>query len=598
MHHGSRHITEADLEFFLQAPFLSRVDLGIFHNGNESERYPMERTKSGEFTIRLSGLEGDVDYMFLLDGRQWRPDPASCFQPHGVHGPSRTVDFHKFEKAPLWPGLEMKDEVFYELHTGTFTREGTFSAAMDDLDRLKDLGITAIEVMPVSAFPGKRNWGYDGVYPFAVQESYGGPQGFHEFVSRCHEKDMGVILDVVYNHMGPEGNYLRDFGPYFTDSYVTPWGDGMNFDGPGSEIVRSFFMQNVEHWFVNFGVDALRIDAIHGIKDDSSVHILKELQQKTDEIASRLNKQLHLISESDLNDSCVIRPKEDGGYGHTAQWSDDFHHSVHALLTGESVGYYQDFGRKEQLVRAMNEGYVYQGEYSILRSRPHGNSTSGLDLNRFVFFIQNHDQVGNRYYGERLSVLLDEHRLRLATGLLLLSPAIPLLFMGEEYGETNPFLYFIDHGDPQLVRAVQEGRKREFASFVRDGESPDPASVDSYLSSKLNRNSLKEPQNKVIYYLHRQLLHLRKTEPSLQSSSRNHNTAWLDEKTDMIVLDRGEAKAMRILYYFEDEKLTIPSSLIEGHELLLDSREFPGTPSKESILPGAGFRLYRRGELS
>ena len=555
----------------------------------------MSRSSSGAFFFSLPGDVCEFDYLFELDGEKRRPDPASHFQPEGVHGISRTVDHETLRTDPGFPGIDLSRAVFYELHVGTFTDEGTFESTIRDLDRLVELGITAVEVMPVAAFPGERNWGYDGVLPFAVQKTPGGPAGFHHFIAECHRHNLGVVLDVVYNHMGPEGNYLRDFGPYFIQSYRTPWGDGMNFDEEGREYTRSFFLQNLEHWFETYRVDALRIDAIHGIRDNSPVHILREMQERTDALSGMLGKRLHLISESDLNDSRVIRRKEEGGFGHSAQWSDDFHHCVHTLLTGESGGYYADFGRLDQLVRVLNEGYVYQGDHSAFRGRPHGNSTEGIPLDRFVFFTQNHDQVGNRFRGERLSVLVDDDRLRVAAALAILSPGIPLLFMGEEYGERAPFLYFIDHGDPDLIQAVREGRKKEFAGFLKEGEQiPDPASRDTFRRSRLDRSCRETASGKGIEKLYRKLIQLRQEKEALRNPRRDHNRAWIHKPTGLLVLDRGPE--IRILFSLDGREKHFEKELLEDFWFLLDEECLEYNPSGANFY-GPGFRVYERSFL-
>jgi maltooligosyltrehalose trehalohydrolase len=357
---------------------------------------------------------------------------------------------------------------------GTFTPEGTFEAIIPHLDELRELGITAVELMPVAQFPGTRNWGYDGVYPFAVQNSYGGPEGLKRLVNACHGRGIAVVLDVVYNHLGPEGNYLWDFGPYFTDRYKTPWGSAINFDGPHSDPVRRLFIENALYWVTEFRMDGLRIDAVHGILDFSAYPFLEELASAVHEKAERLNRRVYVIAESDLNDTRVIRSRELGGYGLDAQWNDDFHHALHTLLTEDQTGYYQDFGRLGDLVKAFREGFVCSGQYSSYRRRRHGNSSRDIPAGCFVVFAQNHDQVGNRMRGERLSQLVCRERMKLAAGVVFLSPFIPLLFMGEEYGETAPFPYFISHSDADLVEAVRRGRREEFAAFGWSQEPPDP----------------------------------------------------------------------------------------------------------------------------
>jgi len=420
-----------------------------------------------------------------------------------------------------WFGLPLQEYIIYELHVGTFTPEGTFDAVISYLDELRELGITAVELMPVAQFPGNRNWGYDGVYPFAVQNSYGGPEGLKRLVDACHQRGLAVILDVVYNHLGPEGNYFADFGPYFTKRYQTPWGGAVNFDGPYSDEVRRFFIENAVYWVAEFHVDALRLDALHAILDASPYPFLAELATSVNEQAERLNRQVYLIGESAANDVRLIRRPELGGFGLDAQWNDDFHHSLHGLLTGERDGYYQDFGHLPHLVKAFREGFVYSGEYSAYWQCRHGTSSKDIPANHFVIFAQNHDQVGNRRQGERLSQLVSFEELKLAAGVVLLSPFIPLLFMGEEYGETAPFPYFVSHSEPSLVEAVRRGRREEFAAFQWQGELPDPQDEATFLQAKLNHNLSSQGSHRVLLSFYRELIRLRKEIPALAHLSKD-----------------------------------------------------------------------------
>jgi maltooligosyltrehalose trehalohydrolase len=462
-------------------------------------------------------------YMYRLDGQTDRPDPASRYQPEGVHGPSEVVETGFNWKDIGWSGLPLSQYIIYELHVGTFSKEGTFDALIGFLDDLKDLGITAVELMPLAQFPGERNWGYDGVYPFAVQNSYGSPQGLKRLVDACHRKGLAVVLDVVYNHLGPEGNYLGDYGPYFSDRYHTPWGAPINFDGPQGDEVRRYFIENALYWIIEGHIDALRLDAVHAILDFSAYPFLQELAETVHIQAERLNRRVYLIAESALNDARLIRPRELMGFGLDAQWSDDFHHSLHTLITGENMGYYQDFGEFTQLIKAYGEGFVYSGEYSKFRSRRHGNSSRAVPPKRFVVFAQNHDQVGNRMNGERLSPLVSFDALKLAAACVLLSPFIPLLFMGEEYGETAPFPYFISHTDGELVRAVREGRRREFAGFHWAGEPPDPQDDRTFRSAKLNHSLRHQAGNhRVLNSYYRELIRLRREIDALSLLSKDH----------------------------------------------------------------------------
>src|SRR5581483_2227531 len=404
-----------------------------------------------------------VDYAFLLDGEGPLPDPRSPCQPAGVHGPSRAVDHaafpwvHRALRAPPLAGA-----VIYELHVGTFSPGGTFDSAIQYLDRLVDLGVTHVELMPVAEFPGTRGWGYDGVDLYAAHHAYGGPDGLKRLVDACHGRGLAVLLDVVYNHLGPSGNYLARYGPYFTDRHRTPWGDAVNYDDAGSNEVRRFVVDNALMWLRDYRIDGLRLDAVHAIYDSSATHVLEELQKEVDALSAREQRPLVLIAESDLNDPRLVRAREAGGYGLAAQWSDDFHHAVHALLTGERQGYYEDFGRMADLAAALERAFVYAGRRSAHRGRRHGRTPIGIPAQRFVAFAHNHDQIGNRAQGDRLSHLAGTRRAMIAAALVLTSPFVPLLFQGEEWGASTPFLYFTDHDDPDLARAVSEGRRREF----------------------------------------------------------------------------------------------------------------------------------------
>jgi len=447
-----------------------------------------------------------------------------------------------------WAGLPLEEYIVYELHVGTFTKEGTFDAIILYLDELKDLGITAVELMPVGQFPGNRNWGYDGAYPFAVQDSYGGPEGLKRLVNACHQKKLGVILDVVYNHLGPEGNYIADFGQYFTDRYKTPWGAALNFDGPHSDEVRRFFIENAIYWLTEFHIDALRLDALHAILDISSYPFLEELAMAFHEQAAGVKRQAYLIAESAANDARIVKPRELGGYGLDAQWNDDFHHSLHVLLTDEQTGYYQDFGQLQHLAKAFQEGFVYSGQYSCYRQRRHGVSSKDIPAHRLVVFAQNHDQVGNRMNSERLSHLAPFEALKLAAGIVLLSPFIPLLFMGEEYGETAPFPYFVSHSEPDLVEAVRKGRQDEFATFQWQGELPDPQDEATYSQAKLNHHLRRDGQHRVLLQFYKQLIQLRKETPALVCLSKDNMDIRAIEEHKLLFLYRwkGDNEVMAL----------------------------------------------------
>ncbi len=481
-------------------------------------------------------------YLYRLDGRLERPDPASRGQPRGVHGPSEVPHGPQFPWTDEgWRGRPLSEYVIYELHVGTFSPEGTFEGVVRRLDDLADLGITALELMPVAQYPGDRNWGYDGVYLFAVHPAYGGPQGLRRLVDACHRRGIAVVLDVVYNHLGPEGNYLEAFGPYFTDRYRTPWGAALNFDGPHSDEVRRFFIENALMWITEFHIDALRLDAVHAIVDQSARPFLQELAEVVHAHAERLGRRVHVIAESNLNVPRLLRPPERGGYGLDAQWSDDFHHALHVLLTGERTGYYQDFGRLRDLETAMREGFVLAGGYSAFRQRRHGASSRDVPAEQLIVCAQNHDQVGNRALGERLSRLVSFEALKLAAGAVLLSPFVPLLFMGEEYGETAPFLYFTSHTDPGLAEAVRRGRREEFAAFAWGEEVPDPQDAETFRRSRLDHALRGAGRHRALRALYAELLRLRKGIPALARLSKETMEVSGSEPERTLLLRRWSA---------------------------------------------------------
>lgn len=495
--------------FTVWAPERSQVELELI--SPEAKRLPLQPDEQGYWQTEVKGLAADSQYFYRIDGGDGRPDPASRFQPEGVHGPSQVVDHSQYDwQDEGWQGIPLQDYIVYELHIGAFTPEGSFDAVIPRLGDLLDLGITAVEIMPVAQFPGERNWGYDGVLPFAVQNSYGGPAGLKRLVDACHQAGLAVIMDVVYNHFGPEGNYTGLYGPYVTDKYQTPWGSAINFDDAYSTGVRNYVIQNVLCWFQDYHIDALRLDAIHAIYDFGAKHLLLELSDAVQAFAETRQSPAYLIAESDLNDARIIRSPKKGGYGIDAQWSDDFHHAMHTLLTGERTGYYADFGSCEALALAIKERFVYAWKYSSFRQRYHGSDAGDLPSNQFVVCVQNHDQVGNRMMGDRLTHLVSFEALKLAAGALLLSPYIPMLFMGEEYGEESPFLYFVDHGDPDLIAAVRQGRKEEFKDFHATGEPPDAASEKTLKQSTLQWDKRGQGQQGTLYAFYQRLIELRK----------------------------------------------------------------------------------------
>lgn len=568
---GAIHLDTYKYEFVVWAPFLKSVKLKTVFP--DEGVILMEKDANGYWRSKVKNISPGAKYFFRLDDRD-RPDPASHFQPEGVHGPSQIIDHGSFHwEDANWKGIILPNMVMYELHIGTFTRDGTFDAVIPRLPEIRDLGINAIEIMPVAQFPGERNWGYDGVFPFSVQNSYGGPEGFKRLVNECHKKGIAVVLDVVYNHIGPEGNYLWDYGPYFTDKYKTLWGMAINFDDAYSNDVRNFFIENALHWFKNYHIDALRLDAIHGISDLSARPFLQELAERVEGFSSREGKRFYLIAESDLNDTRVIRPREIGGFGIHAQWCDDFHHSLHTLLTGEKDGYYIDFGRIEHLVKSIREGFVYSGEYSEYRKRNHGNSSKDRPADQFIVFSQNHDQVGNRMLGERLTNLVSFESLKLAAGAVLLSPYIPLLFMGEEYGETSPFQYFVSHSDKALIEAVRKGRQEEFASFEWKEEVPDPQAESTFLNSKINIKLHQHGKHNVLFRFYKELIRLRKEIPVLCNLiKKDMEVKGFEEEKALFVRRWFKGDEVFSLYNFNEKDIKIKLMLPEGTwERILDS---------------------------
>jgi maltooligosyltrehalose trehalohydrolase len=572
---GATPLPGGRCRFLVYAPSAGAVEVRLLLPGKERVA-PLERDGLGYHHGVLDGVPAGTSYLYRLDGAKERPDPASRRQPQGVHGPSGVVDpdAHAW-KDRGWRGIPLASYILYELHVGTYTPEGTFDAVIPRLDSLVDLGITAVGLMPVAQFPGERNWGYDGAYPFAAQESYGGPEGLKRLVDACHLRGLAVALDVVYNHLGPEGNYLSDFGPYFSDRYRTPWGAAVNFDGPGSDEVRRYFRENALRWLREFHVDALRLDAIHGIMDFSASPFLAELAGTVRDLRREESRMVYLIPESDLNDARIVTPAEEGGYGLDAQWSDDFHHALHCLLTGERDGYYADFGGIEPMARAFTDGFVYSGQYSAYRKRRHGNRSRHLPAGKFIVFAQNHDQVGNRMRGDRLSTLVSFESLKLAAGVVLLSPFLPLLFMGEEYGEVAPFLYFVHHGDDALIEAVRNGRKEEFAGFGWTGDIPDPQDEGTFLRSRPDPALRTSGNHALLLSFHRELIRIRKTDPVLSRVDRDGMEVIPFEKENALaVLRRGGNARAAAVFHFGEAPADLPLPLPGGPwETVLDSSD-------------------------
>jgi maltooligosyltrehalose trehalohydrolase len=516
-------------------PIPGRVELFV-----AGERHPMERDERGWWTAGITLAPGS-DYGFVLDDGAPIPGPRSPWQPDGVNGLSRTLDQDAYEWADAgFTARPLAEAVIYEMHVGTFTAAGTFDAAIDRLADLVDLGITHLEIMPVAEFSGDRGWGYDGVHLYAPHHAYGGPEGLKRFVDSAHRAGLAVLLDVVYNHLGPEGNHLRRYGPYFTSKYSTPWGDSVNFDDAGSHEVRRFVIDNALMWMRDYHVDGLRLDAVHAIFDQSAVHILEEMARATKELSAQVGRPLVLIAESDLNDPRLVRPVEEGGYGLDAVWADDVHHALHVALTGEEAGYYADFADADAMARAISDPFVYAGHYSSVRDRLHGRPPGDLSGDHFVVALQNHDQVGNRARGERLAHLVSPGRVRIGAALLLTMPYVPLILAGAEWGASSPFLYFTGHASPELARAVSEGRREEFADFGWNPEQvPDPQDPDTFERSKLawTERTLEPHAGLLAWY--RDLVALREATPALHDADRSAARVAHDADANWILLERG-----------------------------------------------------------
>jgi maltooligosyltrehalose trehalohydrolase len=534
---------------------------------------PLDRGADGTFQLTVPGVRAAARYRYRLDGERYRPDPASRWQPEGVHGPSVVVDPSEFPWTDqAYAGHALRDLVFYELHAGTYTTAGTFEAVIPHLGELVELGITAVELMPVAEFPGSRNWGYDGVHLFAPQSTYGGPQGLRRLVNACHTAGLSVVLDVVYNHLGPEGNYLAEFGPYFTDRYRTPWGGAVNFDGPDADGVRRHFIENACAWVREFHVDGVRLDAIHAIYDAGPVHILTEIAEAGRKEAAKLGRPFHVIAESHDNDRRLVLEPDQGGIGLDALWSDDLHHAVHVRLTGERGGYYADFADPALLAHAIADGFAFQGQHSEYFGRPRGTSSGDLGGERFVVCVQNHDQVGNRAQGDRLGQVVPFEAVKAAAALLFTAPALPLLFMGEEYGETAPFQFFTSFIDRTLIEAVRRGRAAEFSRFGWQGTIPDPAEPSTFVRSRLSHALANAPRHRELRDYYRRWLALRRAHPALGSAGKDRTRAALDD-AGVLTVDRSGVDGERVRLLTNLTGSPQPLQLPAGWRVLMDSAD-------------------------
>jgi maltooligosyltrehalose trehalohydrolase len=557
---GARTLGGNSAEFRVWAPNVTSLAVRIL-GGDQPRTIPMPRSPEGEFVTKVSDVAEGADYFYVLEGERERPDPVSRSQPQGVHGPSRIVNpdsFHWSDQA--WSGIPLRDFIIYEFHPGTFSVKGTFEGVIPRLPYLRDLGITALEIMPVAEVPGNRNWGYDGASLYAPQSNYGGPTGLKKLVDSCHQHGLAVVLDVVYNHLGPEGNYLPEFAPCFTDAHHTPWGKAINFDGRQSDGIRRFFIDNALYWLTEYHADALRLDAIHGIYDFGARHFLDELSEAFQHQARRLNRQAWLIAESDLDDVRIINPRAVGGYALDAQWHDDFHHALYTFLTGEREGFLMDFGSLADLSKSIRDGFVFDWKYSRYRQRHHGSSSKHRPGEQFVGCIQNHDQIANTSRGKRLASLVSAAQVKLAAVLTLCSPFLPLLFMGEEYGETAPFFYFTSFADKNLANAVTEGRKRELGSHYSESEFADPQALATFERCRLDWSKPAIAPYSGILRLYRDLIALRKQHPSLGNCRKDLTEIQFDEEAKYLVMKRSdpEGESSILVLNFSAEAQSIP----------------------------------------
>lgn len=560
--------------------------------GGQELAMQQQDSESGWWHLATDLLQHGSDYKLRVNGEGPFPDPRSPWQPEGIHGPSRWLDHHSYPwQHPNWQAPPLASGVIYELHIGTFSADGTFDSAIERLDHLVDLGITHVELMPVAEFSGSYGWGYDTVDLFAPHHAYGGPEGLKRLVDACHERGLAVILDVIYNHLGPVGNYLSQFGPYFTDHYTTPWGEAVNFDGKQSGGVRRFFIDNALMWLRDYRIDGLRLDAVHAMLDSSAVHFLEQLASEVKQLQSTLGRHLVLIAESDLNDSRVIRSQEAGGYGIDAQWNEDFHHALQSALTGESKGYYQDFTQLKDLTKCLTRGFALDGEYSHYRQRVHGRSAADLPGGRFIGCLQNHDQVGNRAIGDRTGALLTTGQLKIGAAIVLCSPFVPMLFQGEEWAASTPFLYFTDHQEPELADAVRNGRKSEFAAFGWDPDAiPDPQEKSTFNNSKLNWEEREQDQHKELLNWHRELIQLRRQLPELRDGQMAKLTAACDEQERWLYFIRGD---LAVVCNLAETAQNVPLPDAANKSILLASAEGVGPGDKGLAIPGHGVAILR-----
>ena len=589
----------SDNEIRVWAPNAKRVDVDIEPLGGVVTTTPMARQPGGWWSVSTD-RPAPLDYAFRLDGGQPLPDPRSPWQPRGVHGPSRTFDAatHVWSDTG-WPGPRggagAVGGVFYELHVGTFTSGGTLDAATSRLDHLVALGVDVVELMPVAAFPGRWGWGYDGVALYAVHDPYGGPAALQRFVDACHQRGIGVSLDVVYNHLGPSGNYLSQFGPYFTDRHVTPWGPAVNLDGPGSDEVRRFVLDNALRWFRDFHLDALRLDAVHELRDDGAPHLLAELADEVASLSRELGRPLTLVAESDLNDPVVVTPTEHGGWGMSAQWDDDIHHALHSALTGEGQGYYADFAAPGVLARTLRDVFFHDGRWSSFRGRVWGARVdrSAHRASQFLGYLQTHDQVGNRACGDRISATITPGQQAIGAALYLTSGFTPMVFMGEEWAAGTPWQFFTSFEEPELADAVRNGRRAEFAAHGWAGEDvPDPQDPATRDRSVLDWSELDRPEHQRMFHWYASLVAERRRDPDLADDRLDALVVAADDDDAWLVLSHGR---VRVVVNLAAEAATVPVQDLGGSAEVVLAWDPAGTSHTEGsvTLPGHSVVLLR-----
>lgn len=583
---GVNSRTDGTAEIVLWSPLATQV---VLINYSNEKKILLEKGELGYWKTVSNDITPGDKYKFSTDGGEtFYPDPASLSQPGGVHEASAAVDLAFNWTDGGWKNIPLEQYIIYELHTGTFSPGHNFEGIEKKLDHLIELGINAVEIMPVGQFPGDRNWGYDGVYPFAVQHSYGGAKALQKLVDKCHNKGIAVILDVIYNHLGPEGNYFHAFGPYFTDKYSTPWGKAINYDDAWCDGVRNYFIQNALMWFRDFHIDGLRMDAMHAIKDFSPVHIAKEIKLHTDALMQRTGRNHYLIAEMDLNDPIFINPIDKCGYGLDAQWIDEFHHALRVSSGQNREGYYSDFNGVAHLAKSYNDAYVYDGQFSQHRKKIFGVRTTNPGK-QFVVFSQNHDHIGNRMLGERTSQLVNIEMYKLLVSAVMVSPFLPMLFMGEEWAETNPFLFFVSHSDEELKTLVKEGRKKEFSHFNWQGEPPNPTLEKTFNHSMLQWNLLNTDLHKNIFEFYKKIIAFRKNHVALKYPNRNNTIAEPDETNKLLTLHRWhENDHLVCIMNFSMEEHPVETG--ENWTLLFNSAE----TYREKFIQPASILIYER----